>query len=95
MSGKDRIDGGGWSVASDDLDGNGTARVEYRSAGTGFFAKAFNGGKPFVDDLKLEIGGNGVVQLKSQSRVGDSDFGVNKKRVDYFETALRAKGWKV
>jgi hypothetical protein len=39
----------------------------------------FNAGKPFVDDLKVEVEDSGVVQIKSQSRVGDSDFGVNAK----------------
>ena len=47
------MDGGGWAIVKDDLDGSGTAALEYKSAGTGFFAKAFNGGKPFVDDLKV------------------------------------------
>lgn len=37
------VDGGGWSIASDDLDSAGTARIEYRSSGKGFFAKTFNG----------------------------------------------------
>jgi len=76
------------------LDGSsGFARVEYKSSGKGFFAKAFNGGKPFVDDLKLEVSDGGAVQVKSQSRVGESDFGVNGKRVDYLAAALKAKGW--
>ncbi len=80
QAGQGDVDGGGWSIAEDDLDGSsGAARVEYKSSGKGNFAKFFNGGKPFVDDLKLEVEGSGVVQVKSQSRVGDSDFGVNKK----------------
>ena len=79
QEGQDKVDGGGWKIATDDLGGGGTARIEYMSAGTGFFAKAFNGGKPFVDDLKLEVQDSGTVQVKSQSRVGDSDFGVNQK----------------
>ena len=79
QAGQGDVDGGGWKVAEDDLDGSGASRVEYKSSGKGNFAKFFNGGKPFVDDLKLEVEGSGVVQVKSQSRVGDSDFGVNKK----------------
>jgi len=94
QEGQSDVDGGGWSIAEDDLSGSGAARVEYKSSGKGNFAKFFNGGKPFVDDLKLEVESSGTVQVKSQSRVGDSDFGVNKKRVDYLAAGLRAKGWQ-
>lgn len=94
QEGQADVDGGGWTIASDDLLGSGSARVEYKSSGKGTFAKIFNGGKPFVDDLKLEIN-DGKVEVKSQSRVGDSDFGVNKKRVDYLAALLSAKGWSV
>ena len=62
-----------------DLSASGTARVEYKSSGKGPFAKLFNGGKPFTDDLRIEVGSDGVVQIKSNSRVGDSDLGVNTK----------------
>ncbi len=79
QEGQSDVDGGGWTIAEDDLAGSGAARVEYKSSGKGNFAKFFNGGKPFTDDLKLEVEGSGVVQVKSQSRVGDSDFGVNQK----------------
>lgn len=96
QEGQNKVDGGGWSIAEEDLTATpGTARIEYKSAGTGFFAKAFNGGKPFVDDLKLEVDSAGVVQVKSQSRIGESDLGVNQKRVDYLAAALKGKGWSV
>lgn len=72
------IDGGGYTIVEDNLDSDGTARVEFKSSGKGNFAKFFNGGKPFVDDLVVEIGNDGVVELRSSSRVGESDFGVNK-----------------
>jgi uncharacterized protein (DUF1499 family) len=68
--------------------------VEYRSSGKGFFAKNFNGGRPFVDDLNIEIT-DGKVQIRSQSRVGDSDFGVNKKRVSFLAAELKEKGWGI
>ena len=48
-----------------------------------------------MDDLKLEVDASGVVNVKSQSRVGDSDFGVNKKRTDYIASILAAKGWAI
>lgn len=95
QEGQSDVDGGGWSVAEDDFLGSGGARVEYKSSGKGNFAKFFNGGKPFVDDLNLEVDGSGTVQVKSQSRVGDSDFGVNQKRVDYLAATLKGKGWSV
>ena len=69
----------------------GYARLEYKS-GIGNFAKFFNGGRPFIDDLELSIASNGV-SVFSSSRVGDSDFGVNGKRINYIASALRAKGW--
>ena len=87
------VDGGGWIVASDELETTGNARVEYRSSGKGFWAKTFNGGKPFVDDLNIEVDANGIIQIRSQSRVGDSDFGVNKKRVSFLAAGLQEKGW--
>lgn len=94
QQGQGDVDGGGWVIAVDDLDGDaGTARVEFKSSGKGNFAKFFNGGKPFVDDLKLEVGSDGIVQVKSQSRLGDSDFGVNAKRVNYLAATLASKGW--
>uniref|UniRef100_A0A7S4JVL7 DUF1499 domain-containing protein n=1 Tax=Odontella aurita TaxID=265563 RepID=A0A7S4JVL7_9STRA len=93
QEGQNKVDEGGWAIASDDLDSSGTVRVEYSSSGKGFFAKAFNGGKPFVDDFKVEVEDSGVVQIKSQSRIGESDLGVNQKRVDYLAAVLKAKGW--
>uniref|UniRef100_A0A7S0KYB5 Uncharacterized protein n=1 Tax=Asterionellopsis glacialis TaxID=33640 RepID=A0A7S0KYB5_9STRA len=95
QEGQNDVDGGGWSIAEDDLDGSGKARVEYRSSGKKFFAKAFNGGKPFVDDLQIEIKDSGNVEIKSSSRVGDSDFGVNKSRVSYLAAGLQSQGWGI
>ena len=95
QEGQNGVDGGGWSIAEDDLAGAGIARLEFKSSGKGNFAKFFNGGKPFIDDFKVEVEDSGVVQVKSQSRVGDSDFGVNGKRTDFIAAALAAKGWSV
>lgn len=93
QEGQNDADKGGWTIVSEDLAGAGTASVEYRS-GLGNFAKFLNGGKPFVDDVQLEIA-NGVVQVRSSSRVGESDFKVNQKRLQFLAKALRAKGWDV
>ena len=94
QEGQNDVDKGGWTIVSDDLAGAGTAAIEYRS-GIGNFAKFLNGGKPFVDDLKLEIANDGAVQVRSSSRVGDSDFKVNQKRLQYLGSALQAKGWDI
>lgn len=94
QEGQSDVDGGGWIITSDNLLESGLVTIEYRSSGKGNFAKFFNGGKPFVDDLKLEFK-DGKIEVKSQSRVGDSDFGVNKKRVDYLAASLAANGWSI
>lgn len=88
QEGQAKVDGGGWSIAEDALDASGTGRVEYKSSGKGNFAKFFNGGKPFTDDLLIEVGDDGKVQLKSSSRVGESDFGVNKVCIYCISCAL-------
>ena len=84
-----KVDGGGYSVISDS---DGSFKLEYRSSGKGFFAKTFNGGKPFIDDLVIEpIGGS--FEFRSASRIGDSDLGVNGKRLSYIGAMLKEKGW--
>ncbi len=41
----------------------------------------------FVDDLELRIEGSNLI-VRSESRTGHSDFGVNKKRVEKLRTML-------
>jgi len=89
--GQDGVDAGGWSFAVDQLGDKGYARLEFLS-GIGNFARFLNGGKPFVDDFEISVGDD-TVNIKSSSRVGDSDFWVNGKRINYIAAALRAKGW--
>lgn len=76
---------------SSQLASSGYARLEFKS-GIGNFARFFNGGKPFIDDFEVSVG-DGAVDVRSSSRIGDSDLGVNTKRVNYIAAALRAKGW--
>lgn len=92
QEGQSKVDLGGWTVVEDSFGPGKTASLEYKS-GLGNFAKFFNGGKPFVDDLKLEIGSDGIVNVRSSSRVGDSDLGVNQKRLNFFVAKLREEGW--
>ncbi|VEU33544.1 unnamed protein product [Pseudo-nitzschia multistriata] len=92
QDGQNKVDLGGWTIVDDSFAPGKVASVEYKS-GIGNFAKFFNGGKPFVDDLKLEIGADGAVDVKSSSRIGDSDLGVNQKRLAYIVESLRKEGW--
>ena len=79
QEGQNKVDGGGWRIAEESLSADGTARVEYLSDPKGNFARFLNGGKSFVDDLKIEVASSGVTEIKSQSRIGESDLGVNGK----------------
>ncbi|ROV57988.1 DUF1499 domain-containing protein [Vibrio ponticus] len=45
----------------------------------------------FVDDLELEIQGNQLL-VRSESRVGYSDFGVNRKRAEQLRNELKDAG---
>jgi hypothetical protein len=91
QEGQNGVDLGGWKFVENNLANGGSAKVEYKS-GIGTFAKFFNGGQPFVDDLTVEVT-DGVVTIKSASRIGDSDLGVNQKRLQYLAAQARSKGW--
>jgi hypothetical protein len=103
QEGQSKVDLGGWKIVEDGLEnaagtGTGSAttttttRVEYQS-GLGNFAKFLNGNKPFVDDLNIEITDR-TVELRSSSRIGESDLGVNQKRLAYLASAIKAMGWE-
>ena len=91
QEGQADVDKGGWVVAEGDLASSGYLRLEFRS-GIGRLAQFFNGGKPFIDDLEVSVGDDAVA-VRSSSRVGDSDLGVNAKRLNFLSANLRAKGW--
>lgn len=42
----------------------------------------------FVDDLEFHFAGDGVIHVRSASRVGHSDLGVNRKRVEALRRAF-------
>ena len=47
----------------------------------------------FVDDLELYFRPNeGIISVRSSSRIGYSDFGVNRRRVEELRTALSERG---
>ena len=85
-------DKGGWKITDGDLVKTGTLSLEYQS-GVGPFAFLFNFGKPFIDDLEIKVLSSNKVQLRSSSRVGKSDLGVNKKRLLFL--GEQAIGWDV
>ena len=46
----------------------------------------------FVDDVEFHmIPEEGVIEMRSQSRVGHSDMGVNRKRMEWFRDQLQPK----
>lgn len=47
----------------------------------------------FVDDLELELrAGEGIIAVRSASRKGYSDFGVNRRRVENLREVLHRRG---
>jgi Protein of unknown function (DUF1499) len=96
QEGYDGVDLGGWKLVDDQFNAVGkVSRIEVTS-GIGNFAKFLNGGRPFIDDVWIQVDPeSGIVEVRSSSRVGDSDLGVNKKRLTYFYKTLSEKGWNV
>ena len=45
----------------------------------------------FVDDLELKVTGDKLI-VRSESRTGYSDFGVNRKRAEQLRTSLKSEG---
>lgn len=65
-------------VVLDDLDGSGYLHAEVRSA-------LFR----FVDDVELAFDdGRGQLHFRSASRLGRSDFGVNRRRMEAIRRAM-------
>mmetsp|Transcript_63850 Transcript_63850/g.93491 ORF Transcript_63850/g.93491 Transcript_63850/m.93491 type:complete len:268 (-) Transcript_63850:425-1228(-) len=54
-----------------------------------------SGKKGYVDDFELALVDDGKVLVRSSSRLGYLDFGVNAKRINYFADRLNEyEGWK-
>ena len=80
--GQSGIDGGGFNVV--------------RSTPTYVYVEFESLRYGFVDDVEFALGGpagTGTVQVRSASRLGFLDLGVNAKRLNYLAAKLRAKGW--
>ena len=74
-----RIDGGGFSVVTSSED---YIYVQFESLKNGF-----------IDDVEFFVHRGGEVQVRSSSRLGFLDLGVNAKRLNWISAYLRAKGW--
>ena len=51
--------------------------------------------KGYIDDLEFATRADGKIQVRSSSRVGTTDFGVNAKRLNFIATPLRTAGWTI
>lgn len=47
----------------------------------------------FKDDVEFLAKRSGRVEVRSASRQGDSDLGINSKRLDFLRSELGKKGW--
>ena len=93
QKGQNDIDKGGWQVAEGALGGS-KFRVEFTS-GNGIFAKLLNGGEGFKDDVLVEIIPDPWrAEVRSSSRLGKSDLGVNQKRLLFLADQMKGKGWE-
>lgn len=76
--GQARIDRGGFSIVTAKPD---YLYVQFESLKMGF-----------IDDVEFAVT-DGKVQVRSSSRLGFLDLGVNGKRLGWISAELRAKGW--
>mgnify|MGYP001228875038 CR=1 FL=1 len=81
--GQGGVDGGGFQVVSQS--------DEY------FYVQFEALKKGFIDDVEFAMGKGAKreVLVRSSSRVGYTDFGVNAVRLNYISASLREKGWKI
>lgn len=82
--GQGNIDGGGFKIITSTPE-KGYIYVQFESLKNGY-----------IDDVEfafIEGRGERAVQVRSSSRIGYLDFGVNGKRLNFLAKNLRAKGW--
>lgn len=87
--GQNNVDGGGFKVVTSDPD-KGYLYVQFESLKNGY-----------IDDFEIAYlqstdpsqDSDRSAQVRSSSRVGWLDFGVNAKRINYIANILRNKGW--
>jgi len=79
--GQQGIDGGGWKIMKQQP---AYVYVQYESLLKGF-----------KDDMEFAVLEDGLLSMRTSSRIGRQDYLVNAKRVNYFASALAgAGGWK-
>mmetsp|Transcript_26732 Transcript_26732/g.59800 ORF Transcript_26732/g.59800 Transcript_26732/m.59800 type:complete len:244 (-) Transcript_26732:353-1084(-) len=82
--GQEGIDGGGFKIIT---------APSVKPDGTYLYAQFEALKNGYIDDLEFAATKPGEVQVRSSSRVGFLDMGVNAKRLNYISAKLRAKGW--
>ena len=96
QEGQAGVDKGGWKLVDGSFE-TGTVRVEFTSAGNGWLARLLNGGKGFVDDVLVELVADNPgwrAEVRSSSRMGKSDLGVNQKRLVFLANQMSQQGWE-
>jgi uncharacterized protein (DUF1499 family) len=87
--GQNGIDGGGFQIQSYDPK-KGYLYVQYEALKNGYIDDVEFA---VVDSLPLPADQKLTVQVRSSSRIGYLDYGVNAKRLNWLAATLRAKGW--
>jgi len=77
------IDGGGFKLVSESTKGE----VAY------VYAQFQSLRKGYIDDMEFAMS-SGTCNVRTSSRLGYADSGVNAKRYEWFADALKSKGWK-
>ncbi len=81
-----------WKAARDTVAG--TARTVIVTEEEGYLhAESTSALMGYVDDLELDLrASDGIIAVRSASRVGHSDLGANRKRVEALREALAEQG---
>jgi uncharacterized protein (DUF1499 family) len=89
--GQNGVDGGGFQIQSYDPK-KGYLYVQFEALKNGYIDDVEFA---VVDSLPLVEGADQklTVQVRSSSRIGYLDYGVNAKRLNYLAATLRGKGW--
>ena len=82
--GQNNVDGGGFAFQTVDTS-NGYIYVVYEALKNGYYDD--------VEFAYIDGAGDRTVQVRSSSRIGYLDFGVNAKRLNAIAKELRNRGW--
>lgn len=89
------IDGGGWKVKTFRLpEFTKTADGQYGDVGY-LYVQYESEVQGYIDDVEFVVG-DGLVNVRTSSRTGFLDYGVNAKRYNWLASEVgRSKGWKI